>query len=101
MKWPNPLEFRPERFLTTQKDVDVKGYQFELIPFGAGRRVCPGMAFGVQMLHFVLARILQGFDLSTPNNALVDMTESPGLTNAKATSLEVLVAPRLAPTLYQ
>ncbi|KAH7849613.1 hypothetical protein Vadar_020395 [Vaccinium darrowii] len=101
MKWSNPLEFRPERFLTTQKDVDLKGHQFELIPFGAGRRVCPGMAFGVQMLHFVLARILQGFELSTPNNALVDMTESPGLTNAKATSLEVLVAPRLAPTLYQ
>jgi cytochrome P450 len=101
MKWPNPLEFRPERFLTTQKDVDVKGHQFELIPFGAGRRVCPGIVFGVQMLHFVLARILQGFELSTPNNALVDMTESAGLTNAKAAPLEVLVAPRLAPTLYQ
>ncbi|KAH7848420.1 hypothetical protein Vadar_002566 [Vaccinium darrowii] len=100
MKWADPLVFRPERFLTTQKDVDVKGHQFELIPFGAGRRVCPGMAFGVQMLHFVLARLLQGFELSTPNNALVDMTESAGLTNAKATPLEVLVAPRLAPTLY-
>ncbi|KAH7849742.1 hypothetical protein Vadar_022356 [Vaccinium darrowii] len=99
-KWVDPLVFRPERFLTEQKDVDVKGQHFELIPFGAGRRVCPGAALGLQMLHFVLARLIQGFELSTPNNAPVDMTESAGITNAKATPLEVLVAPRLVPTLY-
>ncbi|KAI8549779.1 hypothetical protein RHMOL_Rhmol06G0051800 [Rhododendron molle] len=98
MKWDDPLVFRPERFLTAQKDVDVRGKHFELIPFGAGRRMCPGIAFGVQMLHFVLARLLQEFELSTPNDALVDMTGSAGLTNAKATPLEVLVAPRLAPS---
>ncbi|KAI3684780.1 hypothetical protein L6452_34006 [Arctium lappa] len=95
MIWSDPFEFRPERFLTpNHKDVDVKGRDFELIPFGAGRRVCPGIAFGLQMLHLVLATLLHNFDMSTPNGAPVDMTETAGLTNAKATPLEVLVAPR-------
>ncbi|KAL7242503.1 hypothetical protein ACSBR1_014974 [Camellia fascicularis] len=54
--WPEPSEFLLERFVTSHKDVDVKGQHFELIPFGAGRRVCPGTLFGIQMLHLVLAR---------------------------------------------
>ncbi|KAK2969401.1 hypothetical protein RJ640_020344 [Escallonia rubra] len=97
--WSNPAEFRPERFLTTHKDVDVKGQHFELIPFGAGRRSCPGTNFGVQMLHLVLATLLHSFELSSPVDAPVDMTESAGLTNLKATPLEVLLAPRLSPNL--
>lgn len=94
--WSDPLEFRPERFLTfDHKDVDVKGTDFELIPFGAGRRSCPGMSLAIQMLHMVLATLLQNFEMSTPNDAQVDMTESAGLTNAKASPLEVLFSPRL------
>ncbi|KAK3015136.1 hypothetical protein RJ639_006286 [Escallonia herrerae] len=98
--WSNPAEFRPERFLTTHKDFDVKGQHFELIPFGAGRRLCPGINFGLQMLHLVLATLLHSFELSTPVDAPVDMTESAGLTNHKATPLEVLLAPRLSPNVY-
>ena len=99
--WVDPSEFRPERFLTTHKDFDVKGRHLGLIPFGAGRRLCPGIVFGVQMLHLVLARLLHGFGLSTPGTGPVDMTESAGLTNMKATPLEVLIAPRLASNLYE
>ncbi|PSS31381.1 Cytochrome P450 82A3 like [Actinidia chinensis var. chinensis] len=99
--WADPSEFRPERFLTTHKDFDVRGRHFGLIPFGAGRRLCPGIVFGVQMLHLVLARLLHGFGLSTPGTEPVDMTESAGLTNMKATPLEVLIAPRLASNLYE
>ncbi|KAA8528593.1 hypothetical protein F0562_035948 [Nyssa sinensis] len=98
--WSEPSEYWPERFLTTHKDVDVRGQDFELTPFGAGRRGCPGTTFGLQMLHLVLASLLHGFDLLTPANELIDMTESPGLTNIKATPLEVLLAPRLTPNLY-
>ncbi|KAF5955688.1 hypothetical protein HYC85_008544 [Camellia sinensis] len=98
--WPEPSDFRPERFVTSHKDVDVKGQHLELIPFGAGRRVCPGTLFGIQMLHLVLARLLHGIELSTPSNALIDMTESTGLTNLKVTPFEVLVTPRLSPNLY-
>nr|H2DH24.1 RecName: Full=Cytochrome P450 CYP82D47 [Panax ginseng]AEY75221.1 cytochrome P450 CYP82D47 [Panax ginseng] len=59
--WSDPTEFRPERFLNMPKEVDVKGQHFELIPFGVGRRLCPGIAFGLQMLHLVLATLLHGF----------------------------------------
>ncbi|KAJ0747754.1 putative cytochrome P450 [Helianthus annuus] len=38
--WTAPFEFRPERFLTSNKEIDVKGRHFELIPFGSGRRIC-------------------------------------------------------------
>lgn len=93
-------EFKPERFLNRHRDVDVRGQDFELIPFGAGRRVCPGTNFGLHMLHLVLANLLQAFDLSTVSDEAVDMSESVGLTNSKATPLDVLIAPRLSPTLY-
>ena len=98
--WSDPSEFRPERFLTTHKDLDAKGQHFALIPFGAGRRICPGINFGLQMIHLVLARLVHGFELSTRSDAPVDMTESAGLTNMKATPLEVLVSPRLSAKLY-
>ncbi|XP_023764428.1 cytochrome P450 CYP82D47 [Lactuca sativa] len=94
--WSDPSEFKPERFLYgTHAHVDVKGTNFELIPFGAGRRSCPGLAFSLQMLHIVLATLLQNFDMSSPDNSTIDMTESVGLINAKASPLEVQIFPRL------
>ncbi|PIA52419.1 hypothetical protein AQUCO_01000351v1 [Aquilegia coerulea] len=98
--WSNPSEFHPERFLTTQANVDVRGQHFEYIPFGSGRRSCPGISFGLQVIHLGLARVLQGFDFETPLNKPVDMTESAGLTNLKVTPLEVLITPRLPSNLY-
>ncbi|RVX14905.1 Cytochrome P450 82A3 [Vitis vinifera] len=94
--WLNPMEFQPDRFLTTHKDVDVRGKQFELTPFGGGRRICPGAVFALQVLHLTLANFLHRFQLSTPSDAPVDMSESFGLTNIKSTPLEVLISPRLA-----
>ncbi|KAK9136185.1 hypothetical protein Syun_015515 [Stephania yunnanensis] len=99
--WTNPLEFRPERFLTTHQGVDVWGQHYELIPFGSGRRSCPGAAFALQVVTYTLARFLHEFKLAMPNGAPVDMTESVGLTNVKATPLEVLLAPRLPLKLYE
>lgn len=94
------LEFKPERFLETHKNIDVMGTDFELIPFGAGRRICPGSHLAVHILHLVMANLLQAFDLWNVSDKPVDMTETAGMTNSKATPLEVLVAPRLAPHLY-
>ena len=98
--WSNPLEFQPERFLTDQMNLDVRGQNFELIPFGSGRRMCPGITFALQVLQLTLARLLQGFELGTVSNSQVDMTESLGLTVPKATPLEVLLTPRLSSVLY-
>ncbi|RVX14939.1 Methyltetrahydroprotoberberine 14-monooxygenase [Vitis vinifera] len=98
--WANPCAFQPERFLNAHADVDVKGQQFELMPFGSGRRSCPGVSFALQVLHLTLARLLHAFELSTPVDQPVDMTESSGLTIPKATPLEVLLTPRLNSKLY-
>ncbi|CAN0922155.1 Cytochrome P450 82A3 [Linum grandiflorum] len=98
--WADPLEFRPERFLLTDKNFDYKGRNFEYIPFGSGRRSCPGTSFGIQMVHLTLASFLHAFRISKRGDGLIDMTQSPGLTNMKATPLEVLVSPRLSPEVY-
>ncbi|XP_068655246.1 cytochrome P450 CYP82D47-like [Aristolochia californica] len=98
--WTDPLKFLPERFVTTNADVDLKGQHFELIPFGSGRRMCPGVTFALQFLHLTLARLLHGFEIETTFDEPVDMTETAGLTNPKATPLEVLLSPRLPGDLY-
>lgn len=98
--WTYPNEFKPERFLTSHKDIDVRGNNFELIPFGSGRRMCPGMLLGLQMVHFTLASLIQSFDMKRPSIEPIDMTESAGLTTLKATPLHTLLKPRLVLDLY-
>ncbi|XP_019185375.1 PREDICTED: cytochrome P450 CYP82D47-like [Ipomoea nil] len=99
--WPEPYEFRPERFLTTHKDIDVRGQHFELIPFGSGRRFCPGIQLSLQTLHLCLATLLHCFDFTLPSNEKIDMSESVGFINAKATPLKVCLTPRLKSTLFE
>ncbi|TXG52317.1 hypothetical protein EZV62_021486 [Acer yangbiense] len=98
--WSDPCEFQPERFLTTHKDFDVRGQNFEYLPFGSGRRMCPGVSFALQVLQLALASLLHGFDLETESNELVDTSEGIGLTFVKATPLQVILSPRLSPSLY-
>ncbi|KAL5080125.1 hypothetical protein RYX36_008546 [Vicia faba] len=99
--WPDPLEFKPERFLTTHKDVDVKGQDFELLPFGSGRRICPGISFGLHMIHLTLANFLHSFDILNGSTEPVDMSEVLGMTNEKATPLEIRVKPYFSPKYYE
>ncbi|XP_027353751.1 cytochrome P450 CYP82D47-like [Abrus precatorius] len=94
--WSEPSEFQPERFLGTHTGMDVKGKHFELLPFGCGRRSCPGLSFALQMTHLTLAALLQAFEVTTPSNAQVDMTATFGLTVIKSTPLEILIKPRLS-----
>ncbi|MCO5584095.1 hypothetical protein L7F22_038018 [Adiantum nelumboides] len=63
--WDRPLEFRPERFLDC--DVDVRGQHFELLPFGSGRRGCPGLTLGLGNVHIMLANLIQVFDWNIEN----------------------------------
>ncbi|XP_004292356.1 PREDICTED: cytochrome P450 82C4-like [Fragaria vesca subsp. vesca] len=98
--WPDPEVFSPERFLTTQASVDAFGQHFEFIPFGAGRRICPGITLAFQLMHLTVARLIQGFELATPLDKAVDMTEGSGLSMARATALEVVLTARLAYELY-
>ncbi|XP_018827789.2 LOW QUALITY PROTEIN: dimethylnonatriene synthase-like [Juglans regia] len=98
--WSNPSEFQPERFLTTHADINVWGQNFEYIPFSSGRRSCPGTSFGLQVVHLALARLLQGFDISTMGGVKVDMREGLGVDLPKVDPLVLVPKPRLPMELY-
>ncbi|CAN4090821.1 unnamed protein product [Withania somnifera] len=86
--WENPEEFIPERLLNS--DIDYKGQHFELIPFGAGRRVCPGIALGVASMELALSNLLYAFDWELPRGMKkedIDTNVRPGITMHKKNEL--------------
>lgn len=94
--WKNPEEFRPERFL--ESSIDFKGLHFELLPFGAGRRGCPGIAFATAVYELALAKLVCSFDFGLPNGERgedLDMTEDFGITIHRKYPLHVVISPRV------
>ncbi|CAD6247808.1 unnamed protein product [Miscanthus lutarioriparius] len=94
--WDNPDEFVPERFDRGERD--FKGTDFEFIPFGAGRRMCPGMAFGLAHIELALAALLFHFDWELPGGMAaerLDMTEAFGITTGLKTDLVLVAVPRV------
>uniref|UniRef100_A0A453QCJ1 Cytochrome P450 76C4 n=1 Tax=Aegilops tauschii subsp. strangulata TaxID=200361 RepID=A0A453QCJ1_AEGTS len=92
--WPEPEKFMPERFL--EKDVDFKGRDFELLPFGSGRRMCPGTPLAVRIVHLMLASLLHRFQWRLPVDVEkkgLDMTERLGVNLSMATPLEAIATP--------
>ncbi|KAF3675042.1 Cytochrome [Capsicum annuum] len=86
--WENPEEFIPERFLNS--DIDFKGQHYELIPFGAGRRGCPGIALGIASAELALSNLLYAFDWELPHGMKkedVDTNVRTGITMHKKNEL--------------
>ncbi|CAN0872259.1 Cytochrome P450 83B1 [Linum grandiflorum] len=84
----NAEEFKPERFIG--KSIDVRGLDFELIPFGAGRRICPGIHMGLSTVELSLANLLYAFDWEMPvgmKSEDLDMEVLPGITMHKKKDL--------------
>ncbi|KAL8495443.1 hypothetical protein ACS0TY_019548 [Phlomoides rotata] len=92
--WTNADSFSPERFLTGEYDhIDFKGKDFELIPFGAGRRICPGLPLAYRMVHLMLATFVGNFGWKLEQGMKVeelDMDEKFGLTLQKAIPLKAV-----------
>ncbi|EFJ19513.1 hypothetical protein SELMODRAFT_111062 [Selaginella moellendorffii] len=87
--WSEPEKFNPERFL--EQDIDVKGTDLRLAPFGAGRRVCPGRALGLATVLLWTARLVQEFQFQADSLHPVDLTEVLKLSSEMATPLLVKV----------
>nr|GEW10663.1 premnaspirodiene oxygenase-like [Tanacetum cinerariifolium] len=94
VSWKDPNEFNPERFQDETKD--YRGHDFEYIPFGAGRRACPGISLGMANTELSLVTLLYHFDWELPDGEKpqdLDMNETLGMTCYKTCNL------RLVPTL--
>ncbi|MED6206377.1 hypothetical protein PIB30_026082 [Stylosanthes scabra] len=101
--WDNAEEFIPERFEGEQQVDYNKVIDFQLIPFGIGRRGCPGASFGIAIVEYLMANLLYWFDWKVPNNISngnddddveMDMSEMSGMTVTKKVPLY------LKPTLH-
>lgn len=89
--WEDPLLFKLERFLSNT--MDFKGRDFELILFGSGRRICPGIPIAAKQLALLLGCLIHCFDWSLPNGdnfQNLDMSEQFGLTMHKKQPLHVI-----------
>nr|GMD44340.1 premnaspirodiene oxygenase-like [Ipomoea batatas] len=96
--WEDPESFIPERFDNNNNNnsIDFMGNHFEFLPFGAGRRICPGLAFGFANTVSPLAHLLYNFDWKLPAGVTVetlDMTERPGMAVAKKNQLFLIPTP--------
>ncbi|XP_057810416.1 premnaspirodiene oxygenase-like [Salvia miltiorrhiza] len=89
--WKDPEEFEPERF--HNQTVDFIGADFHLLPFGTGRRMCPGMTFALASVELALAQLLYNFDWKLPEGVRVedlDMIENVGLASSRKHNLFVV-----------
>ncbi|XP_052145233.1 trimethyltridecatetraene synthase-like isoform X1 [Oryza glaberrima] len=98
-------EFRPERFAGGEHGgVDVKGQDFELLPFGSGRRMCPGMGLGLRMVQLTLANLLHGFAWRLPGGVAaaeeLSMEEKFGISVSRLVQLKAIPEPKLPAHLY-
>ncbi|XP_038726241.1 cytochrome P450 89A2-like [Tripterygium wilfordii] len=95
--WEDPMEFRPERFLSSDGEVvfDITGSkEIKMMPFGAGRRMCPG--FGLAMLHleYFVANLVWNFEWKAKDGDDVDLSEKQEFTIVMKNPLQALILQR-------
>ncbi|CAI9264040.1 unnamed protein product [Lactuca saligna] len=90
--WEDPKKFKPERFVGLEGSGNA--YNYKLMPFGAGRRRCPGENLGMCMIGLTMATLIQCFEWERPSNEMIDMTEGIGLITPKSKPLVVKCRPR-------
>lgn len=97
--WSENAEvFYPERFINS--NIDFKGQDFQLIPFGSGRRGCPAMVMGLTIVKLVIAQFVHCFNWELPYGIVaeeLDMNETFGLTIPRVKHLLAIPTYRLLP----
>ncbi|CAH1412510.1 unnamed protein product [Lactuca virosa] len=94
--WEDAESFFPERFENCP--INYMGADFEFIPFGAGRRICPGITFGLSMVEYPLANFLYHFDWMLPNGLKpheLDITEITGISTSLKHHLKIVPIPKV------
>ncbi|XP_065858799.1 cytochrome P450 726A27-like [Euphorbia lathyris] len=92
--WEDPEKFYPERFIDSC--IDFKGNDFEFLPFGAGKRICPGIAMAMANVELIIAKMLYYFDWKLPDGGTsesLDMSESFGLAIKRKNDLVLIPIP--------
>ncbi|KAH1266923.1 hypothetical protein GLYMA_01G169200v4 [Glycine max] len=100
--WEEPESFKPARFLKPGVP-DFKGSNFEFIPFGSGRRSCPGMVLGLYALELAVAHLLHCFTWELPDGmkpSEMDMGDVFGLTAPRSTRLIAVPTKRVVCPLF-
>eukprot|EP01018_Ginkgo_biloba_P040803 Gb_00367 [translate_table: standard] len=95
--WEDADMFKPERFIGSP--IDIKGQDFEVIPFGSGRRGCPGQPLGTTVVEYALATLLHCFDWRLPDGMKAEdlsMAEEFGLSTPRTVHLLAVPTPRLS-----
>ncbi|TMW86020.1 hypothetical protein EJD97_022059 [Solanum chilense] len=99
--WDRAEEFIPERFI--ENGIDIKGQNFALLPFGSGRRRCPGYSLGMKVVRTTMANLLHGFNWKLTGDMkpeYISMDEIYGLTTHPKKPISVIMEPRLPLHLY-
>ncbi|KAG0473196.1 hypothetical protein HPP92_015053 [Vanilla planifolia] len=96
-RWEDPEEFKPERFLRDGREQCefLGGNEFGYLPFGAGRRACPGMALAERMMLFSLASLLHSFEWLLPEGPHMELADTFGIALRKAEPVVVVPKARL------
>ncbi|KAD7479953.1 hypothetical protein E3N88_03089 [Mikania micrantha] len=95
--WTNPTRFDPDRFLTGGEDADITGVTgIKMMPFGVGRRICPGLNMATVHVNLIIARMVQEFEWSSyPKDTKVDFSEKLEFTVVMKNSLRAKIKPRV------
>ncbi|XP_049369172.1 cytochrome P450 71A1-like [Solanum verrucosum] len=99
--WDRAEEFIPERFI--ENNIDMKGQNFALLPFGSGRRRCPGYSLGMKVVRTTMANLLHGFNWKLAGDMRpvdISMEEIYGLTTHPKKPISLIMEPRLPLPLY-
>lgn len=95
--WSEPEKFDPDRFINGKEEADITGVTgVKMMPFGVGRRICPGLGMATVHVNLMLARMIQEFEWSNyPENSKVDFSEKLEFTVVMKETLRAKIKPRM------